>query len=99
MLRDLLGCLCLSVKWARTRVRPDRTTTDVRPLVSGSTQIARKFESVLGQIGRWECPLLKWVAPLGAVLTHPDPSGVRFWVWVSRLEMPSASQPQVVCSQ
>jgi hypothetical protein len=73
MLRDLLGCLCLSVKWARTRVRPDRTTTNGRPLVSGSTQIAPKFESVLGQIGRWEVSAFTMGCPAGCSF---DPSGL-----------------------
>jgi hypothetical protein len=62
---------CLSVKWARTSVRPDRMDIDGRAPTFGSPQNAPKFESVLGQIERREHPLLGWVAPLGAVLTHP----------------------------
>jgi hypothetical protein len=88
MLRGPFGCLCLCQMGQN--VCP--AEQNGRALVSASTQIAPKFESVLGQTGHREHPLLGWVAPLGAVLTHPDLFRVCFCVWVSRLEMPLGNE-------
>jgi hypothetical protein len=54
-----------------------------RPRSSGSPQKTPKFGPALGRAGRYVCPFLIWVGPLGADFTQTDQSNVRLSVWVA----------------